>query len=158
MAFRIWQTFIGDLVVDRAQDLDNFNSLVIKGNGSFKNLKAKVALISKDGNSYSSFFTLTDALAEIKVPLMDLKQEQMLLLPRAYPGFQPLFYQSGVHKDFSLKEIERLEVTFGYDMAAELVNKEVTMSISEISLEQSIKKSEVGRSRIKVKSPVNKGP
>ncbi|ADY53699.1 membrane or secreted protein [Pseudopedobacter saltans DSM 12145] len=132
--FMGWQTFIGDLVEDRAQDLDNFNSLVIKGNGSFKNMKAKIALISKEGNSYSSFFTLTDVISEIKVPLTDLNQEQMLLLPRAYPGFQPLFYQSGVNKNFSLKDIERLEVTFGYDMVAELVNKEVSMSISEISL------------------------
>lgn len=132
--FMGWQAFIGDLLQDRSQDLNNFKSIHIKGNGNFKSLQAKLALITKSGESYAAFFTLKEALSDISVPISALKQEDMLLLPRAYPGFQPKYYHSGINKAFALKDVERLELTFGYDMPNELMNKEVSMSISEVTL------------------------
>ncbi|RKD15066.1 hypothetical protein BCY91_05930 [Pelobium manganitolerans] len=132
--FMGWQTYIGDLVQNRKADLQNFVQLNIKASSSFKNATAKVALITKDGNAYAGNFTVTDSVTTAQIPLSNLKPEAMLLLPRPYPGFQPLFYQTNMPKTFSLADVERLEITYGYQMPETVIGKETSLSVINIDL------------------------
>src|SRR5699024_11198905 len=110
--FTGWQTYIGDLIKDRKKDLNKFNSIVVSGFAGNKDQEATISLITNEGNSYSASFKLKDTLSKITIPLSNFKQSDMLLLPRPYPGFQPLYYDSQQSEKLEIKNTEKIGVTF----------------------------------------------
>ncbi|MDQ3278605.1 MAG: hypothetical protein M3Q06_09775, partial [Bacteroidota bacterium] len=50
---------------------------------------------------------------EIEIPLNRLQPASFLLLPRPYPSFQPLEFQTAKKAPFTIAAIERLEVSIG---------------------------------------------
>jgi hypothetical protein len=133
-SFMGWQHFAGEKMAARIRDLAAFNQLVLTAKATQGPVKAKIALITKDATSFATYVQLSSEEQEIKIDLKQLKPEAMLLLPRPYPGFLPLFYTSGTNKTFNLKEVEKVEVTFGYDLPESLQGKEVTIEVSAITV------------------------
>jgi len=117
-----FQSFIGDYLSGRMNDLSEVRTLVIRMKSNLKNTKVKVGLIDADAHFFSKEISADRDFQEIEIPLNLLKADQQLLLPRPYPGFLPLYYQSSTKAGFDLNLIEKLEVTFGYSDKIQPVN------------------------------------
>ncbi len=107
-----WQYYFRDKVKGRESELSLFTKLVIKARAS-EETRAKLSLITTNADAYAASVSLTKEWQEIPVPLNQLEQAAFLLLPRPYPGFQPLFFKAEGKRPFSLADAERLEVSFG---------------------------------------------
>jgi hypothetical protein len=133
--FMGWQHFVAEKINARRTDLNSFSKLVLSAKANVASpLKAKIALITKDAKSYAAYIQLNPSEELITVNLNQLRVEDMLLLPRPYPGFLPLFYKSQSTKEFNLNDVEKIEVTFGYDLPDTYIGKEVAMQVSTITL------------------------
>ncbi|MCX2429439.1 membrane or secreted protein [Pedobacter sp. GR22-10] len=117
-----FQSFIADYLSGRMTDLSGMSTLVIRMKSNLKNTKVKVGLIDTDAHFFSKEISADHDFREIEIPLNQLKADQQLLLPRPYPGFLPLYYQSPINAGFDLNRIEKLEVTFGYSDKIQPVN------------------------------------
>jgi hypothetical protein len=71
-----------------------------------------LSLINTDAQSFSTIIKAITEFTEILVPLNKLQPDSILLLPRPYPGFQPLWFHSSSTKPFDTKNIEKLEIRF----------------------------------------------
>lgn len=109
-----FQHFFADKITGRVSDMNNLKKLVIKIKADTENTKVKVGLIDTDAHFFSTEILAGKDFQLIEIPLNQLKSDAQLLLPRPYPGFLPLYYQSPNQAAFDLKNAEKLEVTFGY--------------------------------------------
>ena len=117
-----FQTYIADYLEGRVADLAQMKTLVIRLKSNGSSTRVKVGLIDADAHFFSKAISANQAFQEIEIPLNQFKADQQLLLPRPYPGFLPLYYQSPTKADFDLKNMEKLEVTFGSSENLEPVN------------------------------------
>lgn len=96
----------------RKSEISLFNKLLITARtDNASPVKLKVAFISKDAVSFASDVTLTNQLQTFEVPLGDLKVDSFLLLPRPYPGFQPLWFATPSLKNFVLENADKLQIS-----------------------------------------------
>lgn len=103
---------IAEKTAGRKSEISSFKKLVItaKSNDALPE-KLKVAVVSKDGVSFASYVTLNNQLRNIEIPLNDLKVDSSLLLPRPYPGFQPLWFTTSFSTGFNLKDADKLQIS-----------------------------------------------
>jgi len=96
--------------IDRYFDrMDCYNYLLLYGySESSKECKIKVNLLTNDGAVYSYDLMLDNVKNEYKIPLVDFKLSEALLLPNSYPRFLPRKRKS-INTSKTLKEnIENL--------------------------------------------------
>ncbi|HEV7330368.1 MAG TPA: cellulase family glycosylhydrolase [Flavisolibacter sp.] len=105
-----FQTYFREKIAGRSGELSSFSKLVIRARAS-ETTTAKVALITNGADAYATTVNLGNEWKEIEVPLSSLQPGSFLLLPRPYPGFQPLEFQSSKAAPFAIADIERLEVS-----------------------------------------------
>ncbi|RYD81008.1 MAG: membrane or secreted protein [Sphingobacteriales bacterium] len=117
-----FQTFFADKLPGRRDELNTMKTLVIKVKANLENTKIKIGLIDRDAHFFSSEIKAGRNFETIEIPLSRLKNDSQLLLPRPYPGFQPLYYLSPDNGNFSLENAEKLEVTFGYGAGKNPIN------------------------------------
>ncbi|ANE52081.1 cellulase family glycosylhydrolase [Flavisolibacter tropicus] len=111
-----WQYYIGDRINERISDLSSFDHLIIKARTANETpAKARIALINHRAQAFVTYVTLDQTLKEISIPVNSLKQDAMLLLPRPYPGFLPLWFTSKAEGALNLSELERIEICFGHE-------------------------------------------
>jgi hypothetical protein len=109
-----WQQYITAKLKGRQSEISFFDKLLVRARTSdAEPSKLKVALITKDGAAFSTYITVTNEFKKIEVPFNSLKQDSTLLLPRPYPGFQPLMFMSSVKGSFNLTDIEKIQIFFG---------------------------------------------
>jgi hypothetical protein len=106
-----WQYYFGDKIPGRKENLSSFTKLVVKAKSS-GDLSFTVSLINTDAQSFSTIVKAGAEFKEIMIPLNKLQLDSMLLLPRPYPGFQPLWFHASSTKPFDIKNIEKLEIRF----------------------------------------------
>jgi len=93
----------------RSTELPAFGKLFIRARGPGR---AKVTLTDADAFSYSSYITLSGDFQDIPVPLEQMAPDSAWLMPRPYPGFQPLWFKaSGAPPPFSLGNMEKIQIT-----------------------------------------------
>jgi hypothetical protein len=97
-------------------------------------VKAKITLINKDGFAFSSSVTLTNSFQDIEIPLTDLKPDSMMLLPRPYPEFMPLWFKAKGESSFDLSEIEKVQVTIGTDVKESEFKRPFNLEVQSIWL------------------------
>lgn len=109
------QNFVGDKLQARLAPESSFDKIILRAKtGSAQPVKARITLISRDANAYSAWCTITEELKDVELSLADFKQDSCLLLPGAYPGFQPQkFKSSGTGTAPVLHEIEKIEILTG---------------------------------------------
>ena len=107
-----WQYYFKEKIEGRKSELSSFNKIVIRAKAS-NATSAKLSLITEDAFAYAATVSLSKDWQNIEVPLSSLQQDSFLLLPRPYPGFQPLTFRAAGTSPFDLKEAEKLEVSFG---------------------------------------------
>jgi hypothetical protein len=130
--------FFGDKLKGRITELDSFDKLVIRARtAETQPVKAKITLTNKDAFSFSASVMLTSAFQDISVPLNNLNPDSMLLLPRPYPGFLPLWFKASGVASFKLPEMEKIQVTIGADMPESEFKKTYSLEVESIWLEKS---------------------
>jgi hypothetical protein len=132
------QHFFAGKLKGRMTEADLAGKLMIRARtGETRPLKAKITLTNADAVSVSSFITLTDQFTDIEVPMNNLVPDSALLLPRPYPGFQPLkFKAAGSVVSFKLYEMEKIEITIGSDVLPAEFNKPYSAEIASVWLER----------------------
>ena len=133
-----FQYFIGDKLAGRMSEATAFNKLVIRARtAEGQPVRAKITLTDRDAFSVSSFITLTSGFQDIEVPLNNLLPDSLLLLPRPYPGFLPLWFKgTGISSRFKLSDIEKIQVTIGSELPFAELNKPYSMEIESIWFEK----------------------
>ena len=119
-----WQYYFADKIAGRTSELASFTKLVIRARAS-EQLNARIALISKDGNAYADTIRVQKEWKDYVVSLSGLDNAAYLLLPRPYPGFLPLWFQSTSKQLFNIQDIEKLEFFFGNHSSSSPVTVEL---------------------------------
>ena len=104
-----FDNFVGNTIDGISKYATNYSQLVINGKAASNPVVVEVSLINKNGNAYAAKTTLTADQTEQTIHLKDLSDSKMILLPRPYPGFLPLWYTSQTKEPFALNEIERIQ-------------------------------------------------
>jgi hypothetical protein len=108
-----WQTYFADRIKGRITELPSFTTLVIRLRAAAQNnVQTKISIITDDGSAYGVYTEATKEFREVEIPLIAMRKDSCLLLPRGYPGFQPLYFTSAVSHPFDIIHAERLEVSF----------------------------------------------
>lgn len=123
------EIYIQDLL-SRQADVAVYRNLVIEASADHE-ISLNLNLITRTAISYGSNVKLSSKTQKIKIPLAGLKPSPLLLLPRPYPGFEPLYYQSDNTSPFQLSDIEKFQ--FSYQLPA---NEEQNITIYSIRLEE----------------------
>ena len=130
-----FQYYFGDRIKGRSSEVSSFEDLIVWARtGNVDTLTMKVALILKDGSSYAAFFTVRDVLEEIRIPLNRMIADSVLLLPRPYPGFLPLWFKTGNTEKMDLQQAEKIEITFGHKLLDHQYGKAHIVEIESIQL------------------------
>jgi hypothetical protein len=109
-----WQLDLTELLSYNVSELARFKSIVLKARSAgAKAAKVKLGIITDHSSFFSSEVLVGQNVTEILIPITELKRDAQLLLPRPYPGFQPLHFQSKGTEPFQIKNAVKLEVTFG---------------------------------------------
>lgn len=104
-----FQLYVGDKIKKRA-DADALNQLVVKARSN-KPQQLTIRLITKTGAAFAKKITLDTAMQTIHIPIADLKKDSMLLLPRPYPGFMPLYFKSSNTETLAINNLDKLQVS-----------------------------------------------
>jgi hypothetical protein len=127
--------YFADKLKGRFSEINSFNKLVIRARTlEPQPVKAKITLINKDGFAFSSSVTLTNSFQDIEIPLTDLKPDSMMLLPRPYPEFMPLWFKAKGESSFDLSEIEKVQVTTGTDVKESEFKRPFNLEVQSIWL------------------------
>lgn len=127
--------FFGDKLLGRKPELDSFNRLLIRARtADAQPVKAKVTLTDKEAFSFSTSITLANSFQDIEVPLNNLVQDSMLLLPRPYPGFLPVWFKASGSSSFNFSAIEKIQVTIVGELHE--LSKPKSLEVESIWLEK----------------------
>lgn len=127
------QTYVGDKLKHREAESDSFTRLVIRVKGDVEKLPLKLSLIDQFGVAYSSTIVVSNKFQDIEVPLSGLVKDSSLLMPRPYPGFQPLYFKSSIDQaSFSIASIEHLELRVVSTSSSPI--KTLSLEVERVSL------------------------
>lgn len=102
--------FIGERLLQK-QETEGYQYLVICASASTE-VPVTVSMVSKSAASYQAVFRPGRSTGEIRIPLQSLSAGPLLLLPRPYPGFQPLYFQTAASPAFQLSAMEKLQLSY----------------------------------------------
>lgn len=92
---------------------------------STESVTATVTLINADAAAFSTDINLTNSFTDIEVPLHHLVADSAMLLPRPYPGFQPLRFKATAGGTFQLNHIEKIQVAIKEPYRLEIASIQV---------------------------------
>lgn len=107
-----FQVYFGDRMKSAALKQVIADTLVIRARSSQSAATIQIGLIDVNAHFFATRVALGADFKTIKIPLNSLKPAAQLLLPRPYPGFQPLYAQSAASASFDVKLTEKVEVSF----------------------------------------------
>lgn len=107
------QLYTGDKLAQRKTELSSFNKMVLRArSGDSIPVTINLKLVNTQGDAFGASVLLTKDVKEMVIPFSMLKPDSSLLMPRPYPGFQPVYFKSSVANPlFDLSTIEKLEIT-----------------------------------------------
>ncbi len=130
------QYFFGDKMIS-LKDATSYKTIVVRARTtSPQPVKAKLALITKDAAAYAANTILTTSFQDMEIPISSLQKDSMLLLPRPYPGFMPLWFTASDSAPFSLADAEKLQITIGADVLPADFKKPYSMEIEAVWLKK----------------------
>jgi hypothetical protein len=103
--------YFGKKVEGRKSELPTFTRLVFRARASTPTT-LQVSLITTDAGAAGTAVPVGTEWKEIASSINSLQPTGFLLLPRPYPGFQPLLFKTEGVKPFHLSAAERLEIRF----------------------------------------------
>lgn len=124
------QHFVGD----RLAGENAYDKIVVRArSGSAQPIKARIALIDRNGAAFSSYCTITDEWKDIELPLSGFAPDSSLLLPAAYPGFQPQWFKSSsATATPRLQDVEKIELLAGPGLPGSPATDNIIVEIESI--------------------------
>ena len=127
-----FQYFIGDPLKARETGIKAYKNIVVRMQAVGADARVKVGLVDRNGVCFASYAEVGDTFRDVRIPLADLRQDKALLLPRAYPGFQPLWFETDGKYGFQLNDSEKLEIGV---VGGEETRKNVGLAVESVWLE-----------------------
>jgi len=124
-----FQLYVGGKLIGRS--VNALNTLVVKAESNSPQ-KLTLRLITKSGAAFSKTILLDTTMQMIRLPMTELQRDSMLLLPRPYPGFMPLYFKSGSTEAFSLKDLDKLQVSI---LESTISNEPAVVNVEAVWLE-----------------------
>ncbi|OGX83143.1 hypothetical protein BEN47_17840 [Hymenobacter lapidarius] len=126
------RAYFGDDLAGRQTDLATFREVVVRARSNQPGAQVKVVLVTKDAVAYSAPLALSAELQDVRIPLSAFRSEALLLVPRPYPGFLPLQFQSAAKPAFKITDTEVVQVV--WDAAAAAISP-LSVGIESIFLQ-----------------------
>ncbi|RYZ00842.1 MAG: membrane or secreted protein [Chitinophagaceae bacterium] len=127
-----WQLFIGDRINIPGSDR-LYSKIVLKGR-SAEGRSLRLLIVDANGNAVSADVPLAAAMGTVEIPMSAFRPSAHYLLPRPYPGFQPLQFAGASPADFDLRKAEKLQCVFGQDIDAGAAGKRQSVEVEWIRL------------------------
>ena len=103
--------YCADKIKGRRNELKLKKEVILKAQAFNDDLKPiKIQLLLKNGSVYSGEIKIGKELKSYSVLLKDLKLDNVVLLPRAYPKFQAYNFKSVLKTTFNIEELEAIQV------------------------------------------------
>ncbi len=133
-----------DKLKGRMGEMGSFDRLILRARTSNSGpLKAKVALLFADGSSVSAFVSLPNDFKDLEIPINSFIPDSSLLLPRPFPGFQPLAFKANkLNNKINLSQAEKIEVTIGAGIPSADLKKSYNLDVESIWLQKANTKIE----------------
>jgi hypothetical protein len=130
------QNFVGDKLNGRSPAETAFDKVIVRArSGSPQTVNARISLVDRDANTFSAYCKLTPEFTDIELPLSSFKPDSCLLLPGAYPGFQPQWFKSsGSVSAPVLTEIEKIEFLAGPGLPGYAGESNIIVEIESVRL------------------------
>ncbi len=130
-----FKVFVKELLKTDANHLEVVKNLVIEAaSGTSKNQKIQIALQQNDGSVFGKEIELTPDKQRFAIPFSELVQVPMVLLPRAYPGFQPYIFQTNGEATFNLSAVEAVQISILPETKNSLNTVPASMLLTKIAL------------------------
>ncbi len=130
MAF---QYFFADKLKGRKGE--NFDKLVIRARTlQMQTVNATITLTNADAMSWSVTVPLSNTLQDIEVPLSAMKSDSVLLLPRPYPGFMPLYFKGAGTAAFEMDDMQKITISIGLDLSSDELKKPAGIEVEYVQL------------------------
>ncbi|WP_460612285.1 cellulase family glycosylhydrolase [Hymenobacter seoulensis] len=107
------RAYFGDRLATRAADAGNFKEVVVRGRRGAGAGFVRLVLTTRDAAAYVADVELGADMQEVRVPLSAFRPGAQLLLPRPYPSFLPLTFQTNGPATLPLAQAEVLQVLLG---------------------------------------------
>ncbi len=133
-----FQLYIADKLKNRMQPaVAHYTKVSIRARSVFngQNNKITLAFVDDEGAAYSTEVELSQEFKDIEVPLSAFKPDSALLLPRPYPGFQPLWFKPSAYRELSISRMDKLQVSMQADSKAPLNMPSAGFEVENITLE-----------------------
>lgn len=132
-----FQTFIGSKLKPRNSEAGSFDKIVVRARtNNTQPVNLKITLVNKNGFAFGAVISITDNFKDIELPLANLKPDSAVLLPRPYPGFQPLYFKSSAANElFNLNDIEKMQLTISPSFQP-ANNKTYSFEIESVKLDK----------------------
>lgn len=132
-----FQVVFGNQLSNRLAELFSYKTIVVRARTTSQHpISAKLVLITKDAFPFAANVTLNSAFQDIEIPVSSLQKDSMLLLPRPYPDFMPLWFSPAGQGSFSMANVEKLQMTIGSDVLPANFNKLYSMEIESVWLKK----------------------
>jgi hypothetical protein len=113
-----------------------FSKIVLKASSGDKNSqKVQIALQLSNAQVFGKLINVEKGAEVIEIDFDELQQVPMVLLPNAYPGFQPYWFQSQLKSSFDVSKIEAIQISIGPGMEKEELKNKHQLVINKITLE-----------------------
>jgi hypothetical protein len=105
-----WKIYVGDKVAGRRTSLDSFGNLVVKVKSTNRaHVVLRIILVDRNGGAFSTPVTISNNYAHHTVPIGRFKFGSMMLLPRPFPPFLPLWFRSSELAPRTLSGLQDIE-------------------------------------------------
>jgi len=103
-----FQVYVSTLVADVNAKMPDYKVISIAVEGR-KQTPAKVVLVDQHANAVSAAITINSGGGALTVSLNSFAPGNFMLLPRPYPGFQPLYFEP-TERAFDIRKLEKIQV------------------------------------------------
>jgi len=107
-----FQFYFAEKLQGRQTELGLFDRISFKARALDRPLKVKLILVTRNAEAYFKEISLTAATGTIDISLTELQPGSQMLLPRPYPGFQPLWFKPQKYSGLRLADAEKIQLIF----------------------------------------------
>ncbi|MBG8554917.1 cellulase family glycosylhydrolase [Hymenobacter guriensis] len=104
------RAYFGDRLAARANEAGKFTEVVVRGQRGAGAGRVRLVLTSRDAAAYVAEVELGTGLQDVRVPLTAFRPGPQMLLPRPYPSFLPLTFQTSGAAALPVAHLEVLQV------------------------------------------------
>ncbi len=105
-----WQIYVADRLSGRISDVTSGSRLVIRAKSNHpQDTRLNVILVEKNGTSFGATVKLSRGLENLSLPLSAFRPDSMMLLPRPFPGFLPLWFKADSRQPPDLRDLQAVQ-------------------------------------------------